>query len=124
MLLYIGTPTDIGFAEFSGLGMKSLAHTLANKNDWTPLYDENAMKSVLSPRGAGGICKAAAAVYVDDMYVDFDACLKVAKERDAPLKNCKLYITNEYQHSGLRDDGAAIFSKLLGMARGTIRTPS
>lgn len=112
---------DGDFVEVSGLGMKALAHSLARKKDWTPLYDENAMKNALAP---GGPCKAAAAVYFDDMYVDFDACMKVAKDRDSPLANCKLYITNEYQHSGLRDNGAGIFSKLLGMAKGSVRTPS
>jgi hypothetical protein len=33
-------------------------------------------------------------------------------------------ISNEYQHSGLRDDGAMIFNKLLGMAKGEVGTPS
>jgi hypothetical protein len=35
-----------------------------------------------------------------------------------------MYITNDYQHSGLRDDGAKLFAKLHGMATGSIRTPS
>ena len=70
-----------------------------------------------------GHSRAAAAVYYDDLYVDFDASMKVAA-RGGPLENCKVYITNEYQHSGLRDDGATIFSKLHGMATGSVRTPS
>ena len=112
---------DGDFAEISGFGMKSLAQAIARKNDWSPLYDADAMRKNLSSAGS---CKAAAAVYFDDMYVDFDECMKVAKTHTSPLAKCKLYITNDYQHSGLRDDGATIFSKLLGMARGTIRTPS
>ena len=78
------------------------------------------MRRALAP---GGPCKAAAAVYYDDMYVDFDCSMMVAA-RCGPLEHCKVYVTNEYQHSGLRDDGATIFVKLLGMAKGTIRTPS
>ena len=70
-----------------------------------------------------GVSKAAAAVYYDDMYVDFDAVMKVTK-RGNPLENCKVWISNEYQHSGLRDDGAMIFNKLLGMAKGEVGTPS
>lgn len=58
-----------------------------------------------------------------DMYVDFDAVMKVTK-RGNPLENCKVWISNEYQHSGLRDDGAMIFNKLLGMAKGEVGTPS
>jgi hypothetical protein len=67
--------------------------------------------------------RAAAAIYHDDMYVEFDACMKVTA-RDGPLGKCKVYVTNEYQHSGLRDGGAKLFTKLHGMAKGGTRTPS
>jgi hypothetical protein len=40
------------------------------------------------------------------------------------LEKCKVWVTNDYQHSGLRDDGAMIFEKLYNMATGSIRTPS
>jgi hypothetical protein len=36
----------------------------------------------------------------------------------------QIWITNEHQHSGLRDDGAAILEKLLGMTRGEVNLPS
>ena len=111
---------DGDFAELSGFGMRALAQSLACKDDWGPLYDKENMRRALAP---GGPCKAAAAVYYDDMYVDFDCSMMVAA-RGGPLEHCKVYVTNEYQHSGLRDDGATIFVKLLGMAKGTIRTPS
>jgi len=80
------------------------------------------MRRALAVDGTG-VSKAAAAVYYDDMYVDFNACMKVTK-RGGPLENCKVWISNEYQHSGLRDDGAMIFNKLLGMAKGEVGTPS
>lgn len=111
---------DGDFAEVSGLGMKCLANALASKNDWGPLYDGEHMRSVLAD---GTISKAAAAVYLEDLYVDFDASMKVAK-RGGPLEKCKVWATNEYQHSGLRDNGASVFAKLLGMANGSVRTPS
>ncbi|CAB9529102.1 proline iminopeptidase [Seminavis robusta] len=107
------------FAELSGVGLTKVANNLASKTDWGPLYDGEHMRKVLS----NGSCKAAAAVYHEDMYVDFDAAMKVAK-RGAPLEKCKLWVSNEYQHSGLRDNGANIFEKLYGMATGGIRTPS
>jgi hypothetical protein len=31
-----------------------------------------------------------------------------------------VWSTSEYMHSGIRDDGAKIFERLLGMARGSI----
>jgi hypothetical protein len=110
---------DGDFAELSGVGMKSLAEALAQKDDWGPLYDKERMKQALTD----GSRTAAAAVYYDDMYVDFDACMKVT-QRGGPLELCKVWISNEYQHSGLRDNGAQIFTKLHGMATGSVRTPS
>ena len=38
----------------------------------------------------------------------------------ARIANIRQYITNEYMHSGLRDDGPHIFERLLGMTRGTV----
>lgn len=113
---------DGDYAELSGLGMRALAHALATKDDWGLLYDADHMKAMLAVDGTGR-SKAAAAVYYEDMYVDFDACMKVCK-RGGPLENCQLWISNEYQHSGLRDDGAVIFNKLIGIAKGEVGTPS
>ena len=104
------------YAELNGTGVKLLADALAAKNDWNALYNEANMKAALAGRS-----KAAAAVYYGDMYVDFKACERVLA---GPLEKCKPYITNDYQHSGLRDDGARIFDKLHGMAMGSVRTPS
>lgn len=113
---------DGDYAELSGLGMRALAHSLADKDDWGQLYDSDNMRKALALDGSG-VSRAAAAVYYDDMYVDFDAAMKVT-QRGNPLENCKVWISNEYQHSGLRDDGAMIFNKLLGMAKGEVGTPS
>ena len=107
------------FEELSGVGMQAVANELATKADWGSLYDAENMQKVLRD----GKCKAAAAVYHDDLYVDFGASVKVAA-RGGPLEKCKIWVTNEYQHSGLRDAGSAIFDKLYGMAIGEIRTPS
>jgi len=107
------------YKEIGGIGCNALAHALANKDDWGSLYDAEHMRAVLGD----GRTRSAAAIYYDDLYVDFDHCMKVTS-RNGPLEKCKVYITNEYQHSGLRDNGAAIFSKLHGMATGSIRNPS
>ena len=65
------------------------------------------MRKVLADDGTG--VSKAAAVYYEDMYVDFDAFMKV---------------TNTWWHSSLGDDGANIFDKILGMAKGSDGTPS
>lgn len=113
---------DGDFAEVSGRGMKYLSQVLATKSDWLPLFDAQNMRTVLIG-GALAKTKSAAAVYYEDMYVDFDCCMKLV-QRGAPLEGVKVWVTNDYQHSGLRDDGATIVKKLLGMAKGCIRVPS
>jgi pimeloyl-ACP methyl ester carboxylesterase len=107
------------YAELQGVGLSAVAESLAAKTDWGPLYDVDHMRKVLSD----GTSKAAAAVYHGDMYVDFDACMKVTA-RGGPLEKCKVWVTNDYQHSGLRDNGSMIFEKLYNMATGSLRTPS
>ncbi len=36
------------------------------------------------------------------------------------IRGIRQWVTNEYAHSGIRDDGARIFEQLLAMARGSI----
>jgi hypothetical protein len=61
------------YAECSGIGCTALANALATKEDWPALYDGDHMRAVL----ANGTTKSAAAVYYDDIYVDFDCCMKL-----------------------------------------------
>lgn len=107
------------YGELRGVGLRIVAEALATKADWTSLYNEDTMRSILRT----GACQAAAAVYYDDMYVDFHASATVF-DTPGPLSLCKVWISNEYQHSGLRDDGARIFERLYGMATGSVRIPS
>lgn len=112
------------FAEVSGNGMRSLSEALAKKSDWAPLFDAANMRTALgSDSKSTPKSKAASATYYGDMYVDFNCAMKLV-ERGAPLEGVKVWVTNEYQHSGLRDDGAAIVCKLVSMARGSIHVPS
>ena len=52
---------------------------------------------------------------MQDMYVDFN----LAQDTAAKIGGLRQWMTNEFQHSGLRDDGAVIFEKLLSMTRGS-----
>ena len=108
------------FSELSDLGMKTLSEALANKSDWLPLFDETNMRSALVHEKK---TRAAAACYYEDMYVDFDCAMKLVK-RDCPLEGVKVYVTNEYQHSALRDDGANIINKLAAMSKNQLHVPS
>lgn len=82
------------------------AELLATKDDWPDLYDPE--------RLAANAVPVAAAVCVDDMYVPFELSRATAGRVGA----LRAWITNTHQHDGIREDGAAVFTRLLGMARG------
>lgn len=44
----------------------------------------------------------------------------LAQQSAQHIKGMRQWMTNEYMHSGIKDDGARIFEKLLGMARESI----
>ena len=56
----------------------------------------------------------AAAVYYDDLFVNF----KIAMETASQIAGIRLWITNEYMLSGLRDGGGKVFEHLMGMLNG------
>ncbi|GAB4861670.1 hypothetical protein Ancab_036923 [Ancistrocladus abbreviatus] len=85
---------------------KRAVQLLAEKKDWSPLYDAAVLKNNKVP--------VAAAVYYDDMFVNF----KIALETASQIAGIRLWITNEYMHSGLRDSGCHIFDHLMGMLNG------
>ena len=58
----------------------------------------------------------AAAIYYDDMYVE----RAFSEETAATIRGIKIWVTNEYEHNGLRADGERILDRLLGMARGAV----
>ncbi|GFY97374.1 alpha/beta-Hydrolases superfamily protein [Actinidia rufa] len=85
---------------------KDAAHLLAKKKDWPPLYDIASLNNNKVP--------VAAAVYYEDMFVNF----KLAMETASQIAGIRLWITNEYMHSGLRDGGGQVFDHLTGMLNG------
>ncbi|PNW85587.1 hypothetical protein CHLRE_03g193700v5 [Chlamydomonas reinhardtii] len=84
------------------------ADVLAARTEWGPLYDAKTLASNKVP--------TAALAYVEDLYVDFG----LSQETASSIRGIKLWTTNEYRHSGIRDDGSRIFERLLGMARNVI----
>lgn len=95
------------FDEIHALrSLKEAAHLLADKEDWPPLYDVNVLNSNQVP--------VAAAVYFEDMYVNFNIAMETASQ----IAGIRLWVTNEYMHSGLRDGGSQVFEQLMGMLQG------
>ncbi|KAJ8748844.1 hypothetical protein K2173_013275 [Erythroxylum novogranatense] len=85
---------------------KDAAQILAEKKNWPPLYHIPALNENKVP--------VAAAIYYEDMYVNF----KLAMETASQIAGIRLWITNEFMHSGLRDRGAQVLDHLLGMLNG------
>ena len=69
---------------------------------------------VVGPSQALSTVPVVAAVYYDDMYVHREFSEETARE----VPHIKLWVTNEYEHNGLRADGAAVLGRLLAMVRG------
>ena len=77
------------------------------------LYDAEAL-------GRGDAPVAALASY-EDIYVE-----RAFSEATAALlgERAQLWVTNEFQHSGLRDEPATVFDRLLAMSKGELAIPS
>jgi len=81
------------FDEIASLRpFRDAAHALAEREDHPALYDADALRRNEVP--------IAAAMYFDDMYVDFG----YAQETARVVPNTHLWVTNEYEHDGLRQD--------------------
>ena len=90
--------------------LKQAAHILAEKEDWGPLYDAEQLANNKVP--------VSCAVYADDMFVEMD----ISRETLAQIPNSKAWITNEYEHNGLRADGERVLDKLIEMGEQTAAT--
>jgi pimeloyl-ACP methyl ester carboxylesterase len=82
------------------------ADLLAAAGDWPALFDP--------ARLAGNEVPLLAAVYADDMYVDMGLSLQTA----AAVGSTRTWVTNEFEHDGLRTGGAQVLGRLMDMAAG------
>ncbi len=90
--------------------LQQAAQILAEKQDWSPLYNAEQLANNKVP--------VSCAVYADDMFVEMD----ISRETLALMPNAKAWITNEYEHNGLRADGERILDKLIEMGEQTAAT--
>jgi pimeloyl-ACP methyl ester carboxylesterase len=94
------------FEDYSALApLREAAEILANV-EWPRLYDADRLRANEVP--------AAAAVYAEDMYVE----RAFSEETAAHVRGLRPWVTNEYQHDGLRADGDRILGRLIDLARG------
>jgi pimeloyl-ACP methyl ester carboxylesterase len=82
------------------------ADLLASYDEWAPLYDLD--------RLAANEVPVFAAVYFDDMYVDAGLQLDTA----ARVGNVRTWVTNEFEHNGLRAHADQVLGRLMDMKAG------
>ncbi|MGW0880091.1 alpha/beta fold hydrolase [Streptomyces sp. NPDC002671] len=86
--------------------LRETAELLAARTDWAPLYD--------AERLAANEVPVAAAVYHDDMYVDTAHSLETA----SAIRGLRTWVTDEFEHDGLRAGAPRVLDRLLALARG------
>ena len=80
------------------------AHALAAKDDWRSLYDKNSL--------GHGPAVAAAAIYVDDVFVPFEHSMNTARV----FRDLRPFITNAFQHDGIHWGSQEIITRLITIA--------
>ncbi|MFJ6348457.1 MULTISPECIES: alpha/beta fold hydrolase [unclassified Streptomyces] len=88
--------------------LRETAELLAARTDWAPLYDP--------ARLAVNEVPVAAAVYHDDMYVDTAHSLGTARA----VRGLRTWVTDEFEHDGVRAGGPRVLDRLLALARGEL----
>jgi pimeloyl-ACP methyl ester carboxylesterase len=83
------------------------AQILAERDDWPLLYDTGRLAACDVP--------TAAAVYFADMYVPLEFSMPTART----IRGLRPWVTNEYEHDGLRVSNGTVLDRLIALARGT-----
>ncbi|WP_433654994.1 alpha/beta fold hydrolase [Nocardia sp. CA-128927] len=96
------------FDDVHGLRpMKQTAELLAAQ-EWPRLYDADVLRECTVP--------AAAAIYANDMYVE----RAFSEETARLIPTLRPWITNEYEHNGLRASSDHVLGRLIDLVRGRI----
>lgn len=95
------------FKEYEQLrSFEEAAHLLAEREDWPLLYD--------AERLAQNEVPCVATVYDDDMYVERTFSMETARA----IAGMRTWVTNEFEHNGLRSEGETILGRMIEMMRG------
>jgi pimeloyl-ACP methyl ester carboxylesterase len=94
------------FDDYGALAPLAEAADLLAREPWPRLYDPDRLAANQVP--------VAAAIYADDPYVESRFSLETA----AQTRGLRPWLTNEYDHNGLRVDGERILGRLIALAHG------
>ena len=92
--------------EYAALQPLAGAAQILAEHDWPKLYDIERLEENDVP--------VAAAVYAEDMYVPRE----FSEETAARIPALRTWLTNEYEHDGLRANGTRVLGRLLDLVQG------
>ena len=92
--------------EYGLLQPLAEAAQILAEHEWPHLYDVD--------RLAANDVPAAAAIYAEDMYVP----RQFSEETAASIRGLRPWVTNEYEHDGLRANGKRVLGRLLDLVQG------
>jgi pimeloyl-ACP methyl ester carboxylesterase len=96
------------FEEHGALAPLREAAEILARHEWPRLYDPE--------RLAANEVPVAAAIYAEDMYVE----RTLSEETAARIRGLRPWLTNEFEHNGLRVDAERVLGRLIDLARGRI----
>jgi pimeloyl-ACP methyl ester carboxylesterase len=94
------------FEDYAALRSHRAAAMLLADHPWPRMFDAERLRHNEVP--------VAATIYVDDLYVE----RVFAEETATAIRGLRPWITNEYEHNGLRADGERVLGRLIDLARG------
>jgi hypothetical protein len=92
--------------EYGALEPLAEAAQILVGHEWPALYDVE--------RLAGNEVPAAAAIYAEDMYVPRE----FSEETAGAIRGLRPWVTNEYEHDGLRANGKGVLGRLFDLVQG------
>jgi len=96
------------FDDYAGLRPFREAAELLAEHEWPRLYSPEQLAANEVP--------VAAAIYGEDMFVP----RAHSEETAAGIRGLRPWVTNEFQHDGLRIDGERVLGRLIDLARGRV----
>jgi len=93
------------FEDYGWLRAHRPAAEILAEHPWPRLYDADQLRVNEVP--------VAASIYVNDLYVDRG----FAEETADSIRGLKPWITDEFEHNGLRADGEKVLGRLIDLVR-------
>jgi len=92
--------------EYTELRPQRDAAEILAQHSWPKLYDADRLRHNDVP--------VAATIYVNDLYVEREFALQTA----AQIRGLRTWVTDEFEHNGLRADGERVLGRLIDLVKG------